>query len=492
MYDLHMSNLSTRSLCVSTILFILACETFASPASRLLPAITPVAIASQQDEDESTRTPLYRVKPELISFALPPDAVAETTVLSSDITRVRIGREGEQWLLSITISDARDTTTSAADTLKSLVESRKAQLAQAATISITPLERMGTDTRPAFGATVRADVADGSAVSLSTSYAVMKADATSMVIVQLDVAGDTQGPDLTAFVDSFDFSERETDQSSLNDARVNARNFLERIDPSILKEVLPLGPILYRIYSDPEETQDPAAQSEVGYQRITVRPGQRGEMKQGTPKSEWREEDEQPGYIALVETRLLSDRTAIDTRELHFLSEDGSIELTDITSVTGTGASALSSVTTLFRAGNRLTVQHEDSAAPASRRDWNLGDRGGQGFYIPRLQFLLLSRLITHAGSDELQRGTADFAFYAYDPSSRRLTTRRDFFAYNSEGRITQRSTPTPESQAALSVLNTQGDVLTRSLPGGVYFELTEPRELRRLWQSKGLPIQTD
>lgn len=446
---------------------------------------------AQEPHDASTQAS-YLIESELVRFMLPDGAIAGSVVDAAGTTRTRIAREGEQWLLSLTVVDTRQPLLTGADMLKDLVDSRRAQLEGVGEVRIKPLGVLENPSGPFFAVGLEATL-PGEGGTLRTTYGTMKLEASTFLLVQLDATGDGEIPDYDAFVAGIDISERMTERESLDESRQAGKRFLESIQSSTLGGVADVRPSVYRIYL-PASSSESGQEEEVGYQRVTVREGQRGEMKRGLSRSAWRSNDEERGFVASVETRLLNSGAVIDSIELHFLSEDFETELLEIAAETEFNGTTSNSVTTLFRNGNRVTVQHEDTAAPAVRRDWNLGDRGGEGYYISRLLFLSLPKLIveTESVGGSAETEPLKFAFYAYDPTSRRLTTRTDAFSLSEDGVVVHTSRPTPESSPAVAELDSRGNVVRRVLASGVVFERTTPRELRDLWTMKGLPLRVD
>ncbi|HEX8878113.1 MAG TPA: hypothetical protein VF777_15300 [Phycisphaerales bacterium] len=269
----------------------------------------------------------------------------------------------------------------------------------------------------------------------------------------------------------------EAAQRALFDA---GAKFLETVDEAKLRAVVADSKeTWWRLYI-PSKTGADADAKELGYRRIRISMGKRGEIDPSRDPKEFRGADLDEGYLVKVDFRgILGDNNEVltDSRGTFFLSLDRSQETWALTTRVRDGKSDKVSDEIGYRVGSQIKLKKADG------RDATLlvPDKA----YVSRLETFLLHRLLV------LSRLTTEFAFYTYSSETELVDIRRESVEQPVDKpgiyRITSRLGEGNQPQVA--TIKANGDLLFADLGGGVRIEPTSLEQLIRLWKSKGLPL---
>ena len=481
----------------------------------------------------------YRIEPLGLSLLLPDSVSARTSSIPGGRTTTTItpsapdtnpdtdtsGQEqalqAADWFISIYNLASADRSLTHNEALDAFLEARETAL-ERRNANLKTLTRLGTPDRPLrigpdeIPAARAYTTVSPAATPILTGYTVISTSPGNFIVFQLTTAttrDDTQTNSPTT-VRTFDnrhirLYESIVASASAEDpelSRLDTRNrfqagaaLLASFTAEDLRRVIEANPdpTYIRLYR-PAPTNSPADATEVAFQRIEYRIGQLGELERDTPKSRWSRAQRQFGFIVEVKARTNTQTLTADTNAIYFLSNNLDDEYWSTTTVTSPRSASNSDRSnpdnraiareSLVRRGSAVTVAIEETGRPPWTRDWNIPARDGTAFYIPRVTLYLLPLLVADR-FDETPT-TLDLAFYAYDSSLRRLTTRKDSFDNLDRDGWLHTSSRAPEQPDITTTLNADGHLVSRELPGGTVAERTTQDRLASIWLDKGLNPQ--
>jgi hypothetical protein len=287
-------------------------------------------------------------------------------------------------------------------------------------------------------------------------------------------------PQIEATVATAQFADKpalEAAQRALFDA---GARFLETVDENKLRAIVADSKeTWWRLYVPAKMGADADAK-ELGYRRIRVSMGKRGQIDPKRDPKDFRGADNDEGYLVQVDFRgILGDNNEIltDSRGTFFLTVDRSQETWALTTRVRDGKSDKVSDEIGHRIGSQIKIKKADG------RDATL--LVPEKTYLSRLETFLVHRLLV------LSRLTTEFAFHTYSSETELVDVRRESVEQPADKpgiyRITSRLGEGTQPQVATMKAN--GDLLFADLGGGVRIEPTSLEQLVRLWKSKGLPL---
>ena len=287
-------------------------------------------------------------------------------------------------------------------------------------------------------------------------------------------------PQIEATVATAQFADKpalEAAQRALFDA---GAKFLESVNEAKLRSVIEDSKeTWWRLYV-PAKTGADADARELGYRRIRMFIGKRGQIDPKRDPKTFRGADNDEGYLVQVDFRgILGDNNEIltDSQGMFFLSLDRSQETWALTTRVRDGKTDKTSDEIGHRIGNQIKLKKADG------RDATLlvPDKT----YVSRMETFVLHRLLV------LSRLTTEFAFNTYSSESELVDIRRESVdqPVDKPGiyRITSRLGEGTQPQ--ISTLKENGELLFADMGGGVRVEPTSKEQLLWLWKSKGLPL---
>lgn len=225
----------------------------------------------------------------------------------------------------------------------------------------------------------------------------------------------------------------------------------------------------FRIYR-PAEASD--GSSEVGWKRLEVRKGRRGELEPDRPRKLWREADLEDGFIAREEARVVIEGTTFDTRGIYFLSDDRESEVWSIVNVAERDGRKDSSTLTLVRDEHGITVTTAVRGQMPDEKKYRTLPEG----YLSRVELYLLPRLVVN------RRIPGLYGFYTYDPILQSLTYREESFS-NEGGVWIQETIPTANTASMKTTIDRQGHIVSKDMGSGAWMEPSSADEIKRIWK---------
>lgn len=439
---------------------------------------------------------------------LPVGSVFESTGIATE-SRLHVKSSDDPrknaWLLQVYSSITRDLALTSSGVLDSIREQR-----QAAETAVNPRTRR----KMAVRETDRQDnlVINGQHASRAyysvpedansplTGYTVFNPAPGTFVIFQFDCpAGNAarDRPIIETAIATAVFRDQHAQAQARREGIEAATRLLSSLSDAELEAALQDEPVFQRLVRPASGALDDAAAAEIGYQKLTLRKGQRGEVSKAS-KLAWTSEEREFGYLARVEARGLvyapgaavstgsrgeqeKPLAVIDSVSTFWLSRDRSTEIGAVVNAVKRGKNADTYVQNIVRRGGRMTVQTIAPGAEPVTQEYDTLPDG----YISRVELAMLPRLIAARGEP------GRFNFYFFDFTASRLAMRRDEFERR-DGADAWHWTCLPyEAQPDRKVeadMDARGDTLRREADGIVTVPTTIDA-LKRLWEGRKLPV---
>lgn len=260
----------------------------------------------------------------------------------------------------------------------------------------------------------------------------------------------------------------------------------ERVDEGTLREIVQAQPERWERLYKPSPTGARADDDEVGYRRIRMSIGKRGDLD--PEKKTLGAADRQPGFVIRMDARLL-DRTGgqgsfrtIDSQAVYFMTFDRNEEAWNVRNAIREGKKPPAVFSEIGgRIAKTMSVEiRAPGVNPKSIHPVIQGDG-----YVSRLESLLLPQILIRAGI------SADAGFYTYQSEKETIRLRRDFIEQpiGSPGmwRLTTRLADSGVPQ--VSIYNSKAELVRTELPKGILTEPITLEELASIWRGKNLPM---
>ena len=314
-----------------------------------------------------------------------------------------------------------------------------------------------------------------------TGYTMFQSGPGQFVVFELDCAQDT----FTTVRETYELmvaSAQFRDASELSEKRAAAllagKAFLEQFNNKDLTAALDDTPTYFRIFQ-PATSGAPSDAKEIAYQRITMKRGKAGDVA-GKSASSRKSADNVEGFLVTIEARTLSEGAIADSVAVFFLSDNRQTELWSNRMNVKRGRTSEGWTETGFRFGDRLTVKTVQQGLEPTEMRWDDLPES----YISRVETYLLPRLAVRAQLE------GEFGFYAYDSFLGKLSLRQESIKQQAPDVWTITTTPTENTPASGTLLDAQGRIIRRDLPGGQVSEAIDLKKLRDLWRHKHLPLK--
>ncbi len=286
-----------------------------------------------------------------------------------------------------------------------------------------------------------------------------------------------------------------TDISRLEEQRAaanaNARAIWAAIDDSTLREIVAAQPAerwerLYR----PSPSGLDADDTEIGYRRIRVKLGTRGEVDPGRRTRTGA--DNQEGIIVRLDARVVDNPQMVgkelaagrvfDSRSIFFVTPDRNEETWTVqNTVREAGASPMKSSETGARIAQNMVVEIDTTGQPSEtvRPGFQTGE------YLSRAESWLIPAVLLR------QKAEAEVGFYVYQSDAKRMRLRRDLMEKSDDpAGLTKITTRLGEDRLPqVSFYNAKGEFVRTEMPDGSVWEPITVERLISLWKSKGLPM---
>lgn len=261
---------------------------------------------------------------------------------------------------------------------------------------------------------------------------------------------------------------------------IAADMLLESLNREDFASMLDDEPRYFRLYR-PAATGADADAEEVAYQRVLLTEGQRGELDPNKPRSRWTAADRQHGYIVRIDGRFLDQDRIVDSRSIYFLSLDREEEAWTLRMrIRDDKRREQNWTETGVRLGDDIKVTVDQAGQPPTLAQWKRPPEG----YASQVESYLLPRIYVRFGAPSV------FNVYRYHSATSELTMRTDELAPLEGGEGWSLTTRMhADAPIETTVLDEQGHIIRRVLPTGIVMEPSSLDQLKRLWSSKGLPI---
>ena len=263
----------------------------------------------------------------------------------------------------------------------------------------------------------------------------------------------------------------------------------DSITPEILAEIVNAHPERWERRYMPGPSGTDADATEIAYRRIRLLSGPRSLVEPGAaqPRSGGGKSD---GFVVQIDARIVGkDGSLTDSRSAYFMSADRDDEVWNIANAfrspkNDKGAKNEPHVATETGARHGVSMMiHSEvrGSAPAA-----IKPQFQKEGYLNNVEANLLPYLLIKSGV-EIEHG-----FYAWNPSQRKISLRRDTLASISTGegeRGWKISSQSVDGRRPNEAFYTQsGDLIRIEMSDGSLWEPTTYEALRKLWESKGLP----
>ena len=315
--------------------------------------------------------------------------------------------------------------------------------------------------------------------NIATGYTVFRRSPGNFIIFQLDCVDEAFASSRQAYetiVASVRFEDPEQANAERATALIAGKAFLESVSNEDIEAVLSDEWRYYRFYT-PAPTGLPTDATEIGWQRVQIRLGQRGELEPGKPKSNYTAADREFGYLVLMEGEFEFGRNEVEMFAAYFLDRERTNEaVSTMTRNRVNGDLIAERVITVIRRDRMMTLSSVQTGSPAETRDWSVPDE-----YISRFELEVLPRLVA-SKTPEGSPTEFDFGYLHFNVENQRLQLRRDQFSnLDLATGWRYRSEPGPRIKPVESTLDAKGSLLRRVLANGTIMEAIEPERLREL-----------
>lgn len=275
----------------------------------------------------------------------------------------------------------------------------------------------------------------------------------------------------------------------------NGRDLLASLTPQRLQSLA--GETMWtRIYR-PDGSGDPrrgvqAGEQEVGYSQVQIIKGPRGAVDFNKRPSNYNAAEQEQGLLVRIRGRVIGSRRRgifYDSVAAYWVAWDQSEELWSVVGTHRQGQASRSEAETGVRMAPSvsrpepiLQVHRAEASGPY---EWMVPN-----VYLSQSIAWMLGKVLPR-DIDEPR----EYAWYHYNgrEAEPKLTRRVDRWekADDGSGHWILRTRLKPDAEAIITRYDDEGNFIRQTRPDGVVMEPTTLKELRRLWESKGLPLNT-
>jgi hypothetical protein len=226
---------------------------------------------------------------------------------------------------------------------------------------------------------------------------------------------------------------------------------------------------------------------EIAYRRIRFSYGQRGVLDGTKGANSKASGNRSEGFIVQIDARMLApDGSVTDTRSQYFMTPDRNEETWTVSNAfrIKPGAEPIVASETGARNQQSLVIQTESKGtAPDTYKPIWQGDG-----YLNQVELYMLPLLVMKAGME------VDLGFFAWNVNERKVVLRRDLLTSittdNGEKHWKITSRPVEGRAPQEAYYTEDGSLLRIEMPDHSVWEPTTYPELRKIWESKGLPTK--
>ena len=282
---------------------------------------------------------------------------------------------------------------------------------------------------------------------------------------------------------------RDTTQARLEntDLLVRGAEIVARITPEALRATIDPLPRAYRMWRPDEKGE----KKDFGYMVVRVREGLQGEVDASRDPKSLKGEEATTGLLAMIDARIVinDDPThTLDAQSRYFMPWDRSAESWSIRSTERHKRASRSSAQTGIRFAPTAGAPRPKLQVIASSRDEKT--REPQEWVVPpvylsQVELIVLGELLPR----DAATSSIEFRDYAFDQRDQKLPQRRESWTRTADGWRLE----TQQGAAPVKIVqdfDARGKRVRRTDIDGSVTELIELEDLRKLWKSKGLPVE--
>jgi hypothetical protein len=433
------------------------------------------------------------IDPLKVGVYIPTDATIQWNYIQGGQANALIQTANQAWLIQIFERRSRDLNLTPSEVLDAIVSQRAQETrivergARTAKATVQPFDR--TDD-------LRAGLIEGARVYINrpddesfptTGYSVFRTEPGRFIIFQLDcptASLDEVRPVYETIVATTEHIDADEIDEQRRLAILSGRKFLASLTADDLEAVLQDEPIFLRQYAPAIQGGAASDAREIGWQRITMRKGQLGELDPSKPRSRWTAPEREFGFVVEILVRTLQDPWLIDSRALFFLSNDRQREMWSVIMEMKSGDTLMKSKQTVVRRETRLTVLTEQPGKPPIEKEFNLLE----GHYLSAVERYLMPRLVARK-APQTQLDYLDLGYYTFDSARDTVSLRMDTFERGPGGGWICETKPSEEQLPWTSTYDSEGSLISRQLSPTIMLERSSQERIRHLWQSKNLPV---
>jgi len=465
----------------------------------LLLAASPAAAQKNQrvrtGPDEIAGVPFsdvpYRVESMGLALRLPEGATISSTSTVDGVRSFVVSPANNSWLLRVLAPRVTDPALDAAGVVDSMVNEILDPTGDRATMDRMSLQTKDgrkrvfdrldeLQTTSATGARFYLGVKQSTGAELVTGYTVFRPAPGQLLVFEINCMGSefTRVRSIYEAIIAASEIADPTELASRRAAGVTAgETLLADLDAETIASYLRDAPEWRRLYR-PGPTGRWSDDTEVAYQSIEIKKGQRGDLATGRTSRSWSAAEREKGFVATVVARYLDGDQTVDILSSYFLSLDGESETWSVRMRLSDQFESLNWTETGARAKGKISVTIAQPDGEVTEKAWPVPPTG----YLSHVEALLLPRILAERSVE------GEFAYYRYNTQLGELTLRRDVFEGTSDGwRLTTR--PHEDAPDEILELSTAGDVVTQRLSDDIRGKPLGRKEIASIWRHKGLPL---
>lgn len=270
------------------------------------------------------------------------------------------------------------------------------------------------------------------------------------------------------------------------DLMVRGAEIVAAITPEALRATVDAAPRVYRMWRPDGE----GGRKDYGYMVVRVREGQLGEVDASKNPAKFEGEDKDTGLLALIDARVVVNddpQHTLDAQSRYFVRWDRSSESWSLRSTERHKRATRSSAQTGIRLAPTTGAPRPKLQVIASSRDGMTREPQEWAVppvYLSQAELIVLGELLPRGPA----AGTIEFKDYAFDQRDQKLPQRKETWTPIEGGwRLETQQGSAPAK--IVQEFDARGERVRRVDIDGSVTELIELEDLRKLWKSKGLPV---
>lgn len=270
------------------------------------------------------------------------------------------------------------------------------------------------------------------------------------------------------------------------DLMVRGAELVAAITPEALRSTIDAAPRVYRMW----RPDGNGGKKDYGYMVVRVREGQLGEVDASKNPAKFEGEDKDTGLLASIDARVIVNddpQHTLDAQSRYFVRWDRSSESWSLRSTERQKRASRSSAQTGIRLAPTTGAPRPKLQVIASSRDGMTREPQEWAIppvYLSQAELIVIGELLPR----DPAAGMIEFKDYAFDQRDQKLPQRRETWTPIANGwRLETQQGSAPAK--IVQEFDGKGERVRRVDIDGSVTELIELEDLRKLWKSKGLPV---